>query len=123
VQSPLRTCDLLVITDGNRRFHDHCCSFYCSSRWRFVDGFVLGLKSSTPSSSAVAESRIVRNRLRRWTALDSEEVFVVVVGRTGDSTLLLENAGLVVVLLVCDGDFMVVVVMVDKGVVAWHATH
>jgi hypothetical protein len=84
---------------------------------------VLGSKSSTPSSSAVAESRIVRNRLRRWTALDSEEVFVVVVGRTGDSTLLLENAGLVVVLLVCDGDFMVVVVMVDKGVVAWHATH
>jgi hypothetical protein len=69
----------------------------------------------------MAESRIVRNLLRRWTALDWEEVFVVAIGRTGDSTLLLDNVGLVVVLPGCDGDFMVLVVVVNK-VVAWHAT-
>jgi hypothetical protein len=70
----------------------------------------------------MAESRTIRNLLRRWIDLDSEEVFVAVIGRTGDSTLLLDNVGLVVVLPVGDGDFMVVVMVVDKGVVDWHAT-
>jgi hypothetical protein len=82
----------------------------------------------------MAESRIIRNLfLRRWTSPpESEEVFVAVIGKTGDSTSLLNNSGrmllhkviglVLVVLPVCDGDFMVkVVVMVDKGVVAWRA--
>jgi hypothetical protein len=80
----------------------------------------------------------MRNLLRRWTAPpDSEEAFVVVIEKTGDSTSLLNNSagrrmllhkviGLVlVVLAVCDGDFMVelvVVVVVDKEVVTWRAT-
>jgi hypothetical protein len=74
----------------------------------------------------MAESRIIRNLMRRWTASDSE-VFVIVIGETGDSTaLLLDNAcrmlllkviGLVLVLCVCDGDFMVVVV--DNGCSEW----
>jgi hypothetical protein len=78
----------------------------------------MGSKSS-PSSSAMAEVRIKRNLLRLRTDSDSEEVFVM--GKIGESSpsLLLDNAsrlllikvvGLVLVLCVCDEDFMVVVV-------------
>jgi hypothetical protein len=81
----------------------------------------------------MADSRIIRNLWRRWNSPpDSEEVFVVVIRKTGDSTSLRNNSGrmllhnfigLVLVLRVCDGDFMVkVVVVIDKGVVAWRAT-
>jgi hypothetical protein len=73
----------------------------------------------------MAESTIVFNLLRRTAADSSDEVLVIVlVGRTGGnsaledkasacSILLLKVAGLVLlVLCICDGDFMMVV---DKG--------
>jgi hypothetical protein len=64
----------------------------------------------------MAEARILRNR-RFWTASSSGEVFVIVLGRTGESTLLaspsnrllLKVVEWMLVLCVCDGDFMVVV--------------
>jgi hypothetical protein len=88
---------------------------------------MLASKSSTSSSSEMAELRIIRNLLRCWTASDSEQGFVLQKLRTGDSKLLLDNSGkmmflkvigLVMVLRVCDGDFMVVV-RVDKGFSEW----
>jgi hypothetical protein len=70
----------------------------------------------------------MRNLLRCCTASsDSGEVFVIVIGKTGNSTLLLDNAcrmllsllkagGSVVVLCIFEGDFMV---MFDKGLSEW----
>jgi glycosyltransferase A (GT-A) superfamily protein (DUF2064 family) len=75
----------------------------------------------------MAESRIIHNLLRRWTASVSEEVFVVVIGKTaGESTsLLLHNSGRVllhkvivlglVVRPVWDGGFMVKVAVGGDG--------
>jgi hypothetical protein len=77
----------------------------------------------------MAQAIIMRNVLRRFSASDSGEVFVMVIGKAGDSKLLLlDNAcrmlrlkaegwvALALVMLpllcVCDGDFIVVV---DKG--------
>jgi hypothetical protein len=75
------------------------------------------VSKSSPSITAMAESRIIRNLMRRWTASGSD-VFVIMIEKTGDSTLLLDNAcnrtlllkvvGWELVLCVCDGDFMVV---------------
>jgi hypothetical protein len=63
----------------------------------------------------MAEVRIIRNLLRFWTASDSGDVvFVIVIGETGESTLLLDNAcrmllvkvvGLLLGLCVSGGDF------------------
>jgi hypothetical protein len=75
----------------------------------------------------MAQAIIMRNILRRWTASDSGEVFAIVIGKAGDSKLLLlDNAcsrrlrlkavGGMLLLCVCDGDFMVVV---DKGFTEW----
>jgi hypothetical protein len=68
----------------------------------------------------MAELRILCNLLRCWTALDSEEVVVVMIGKAGESSSssLLNNAcrmllvtfiAWVLVLCVSGGDFMVVV--------------
>jgi hypothetical protein len=66
--------------------------------------------------SAMAELRIIRNVLRCWTASDSSgEEFVIIRGRTGVtalldnscSILLLKVVGRILVLCVCDGNFMV----------------
>jgi hypothetical protein len=65
----------------------------------------------------MAEARILRNRRFCPTASSSGEVFVIVLGRTGESPLLaspsnkllLKVVGWMLVLCVCDGDFMVVV--------------
>jgi hypothetical protein len=65
----------------------------------------------------MAELIIIRTLLRCWTVSDSEEGFNLVLGRTGDATLLLNKSGrmlllkvigFVMVLRVCgeDGDFM-----------------
>jgi hypothetical protein len=82
----------------------------------------MGLRSSS-LSNAMAESRIVFNLLRRTVADSSDEVLVIVLaGRMGgnsvlrgkasaSSQLLLKFAGLVLlVLCICDGDFMMVFV-------------
>jgi hypothetical protein len=81
----------------------------------------VGLKSwvlkSSKSRSEMADSRIIRNLRRRWSASDSGEVFVIVLGRTGDSALLDSDCSrlllkvigwMLLVFCVCDGDFMVV---------------
>jgi hypothetical protein len=84
----------------------------------------MGLQSSL-SKIAKAESIIISDALRRWSASDSGEVEVlaiVLVGRTGASAflynaacsiLLLKVAGRMLVLCVCDGDFMVFYVVVN----------
>jgi hypothetical protein len=51
----------------------------------------LGSKSSL-SISSMAESTIIHNLLRRSTAADTGEGFVVVIGKAGESTLLVGNA-------------------------------
>jgi hypothetical protein len=80
------------------------------------------IKSSSSSIRAIDKSRIISKLLRCWTAWDSGEVFVIVLGRNGDSALLLNNAcsmlllkvvGWVLVFCACGGDFMVVVVGKD----------
>jgi hypothetical protein len=107
------------------------CSFYGSGYWRVVNGS-MGSTSSL-SISAMAESRILRNLLRLWTDSDSGEIFVIVMGRTGEFSsssppdnacrmLFVKFVGwvlvlvLVLVLCVCGEDFMVVV---HKGFSEW----
>jgi hypothetical protein len=74
--------------------------------------------------SAMAESRIIRNVLRFWTASDSSgEEFVIIRGKTGAtalldkscSILLLKVVGRKLVLCVCDGDFMVAMKALQRG--------
>jgi hypothetical protein len=52
------------------------------------------------SISAMAESRIERTLLRCWTTSDSKEVFVIVIGKTRDATLLLDTGGRMLLLKV-----------------------
>jgi hypothetical protein len=77
----------------------------------------MGLRSS-PSSNAMAESRIIRNVLRCWITSDSGEVFAMVIGKSGGSPPLLDDSCIMLLLkvvgwmlLFCcfDGEFMMVV--------------
>jgi hypothetical protein len=88
-----------------------CCSFYCSGYWYVVDA-LMWLRSS-PSITAMAEARILLNLLR-WTAADSGEVLVIVLGRTENSALLY-NACSMLLLKVAGLVLLVLMMVVDKG--------
>ena len=66
----------------------------------------------------MAASSIISNLLR-LTSWDSGKVFVIVVGETGESTLLLDNACAMMLLMqvfcVCDGDFMVIGAVIEQS--------